>query len=204
MISACLLLGIALAVSVGLIRMLSADVSSAPSEKDAYIWVRLLLCADPSIGEIRLYDHNGKPVQTLQAKNGAAVSNLLQPGVYFAATDLGCTEFTLHENASVSVNCGCGRSDRERLYLTSEQVGVVTVERLASGWALTEDGWVDYTLVNEKTRLREVVRCTSAQEMLTCLFEGVPYGEYTLEENGVAQCRVTLNAETPELFVSLP
>lgn len=202
--SACLLLLIALAVSVGLIRMLSADVSSAPSEKDAYIWVRLLLCADPSIGEIRLYDHNGKPVQTLQAKNGAAVSNLLQPGVYFAATDLGCTEFTLHENASVSVNCGCGHSDGERLFLTREPVGTVTVERLASGWALTEDGWVDYTLVNGKTRLREVVRCTGAQEMLTCLFEGVPYGEYTLEENGIAQCRVTLNAETPELFVSLP
>lgn len=205
MISACLLLGIALAVSVGLIRVLSAGVSSAPSEKDTYVWVRLLLCADESVDAIRLYDQDGKPVQTLQTKNGAAVSDLMQPGVYFAATELGCTEFILHENASVSVTCGCGWSDGEQLHLTSEQVGAVTVERFADGRTLTEDGgWVDYTLVNGQTRLREVVRCTKPKELLTCVFKGVPYGEYTLEENGVPQCRVTVDEDSPEIAVSLP
>ena len=204
-VSACLLLGIALAVSVGLLRMLSADVSSAPSAGEADLWVRLLLHADASVSEIRLYDQSGAPLQTLQTKNGAAVSELLQPGVYFAATALGCTEFTLHENASVSVTCGCGWSDGERLFLTSDRVGVVTVERFAGGRELTEDGgWVDYTLVNATTRLREVVRCTKPQELLTCVFRGVPYGEYTLEENGVAQCRITVGEDAPEIAVSLP
>jgi len=204
--SACLLLAIALALSVGLIRALTGGVSSAPTaENDTYVWVRLLLHADPSATEIRLYDQRGKPVQALQTKNGAAVSGLLPPGVYFAATDLGCTEFTLRENASVSVNGGCGRADGGRLWLTSEQVGAVTVERLTDAPALAEDGgWVDYTLVNAETRLREVVRCTSAQALLTCTFHNVPYGEYTLEENGVAQCRVTVNEATPEVAVSLP
>ncbi|MBQ6431188.1 MAG: hypothetical protein IJJ99_04865 [Oscillospiraceae bacterium] len=204
-VSACLLLCIALAVSIGLISALTAGVSSAPSENDTYIWVRLPIRADSAVAEIRLYDQNGAPVQTLRTSNGAAVSELLPPGDYFAATELGCTEFTLHEDASVSVSRGCGRSEGKRLCLTSERTGVVTVERFASGPALSEDGgWVDYTLVNETTRLREVVRCTGAQELLTCVFEGVPYGEYVLEENGAAQCRVTIDENTPEVAVSLP
>lgn len=204
-LSACLLLGIALAASIGLISALTADASSASAEEDTYIWVRLLLNADPAVGEIRLYDRDGKPLQTLQTVNGAAVSGLLPPGVYFAATELGCTEFALREDAAVSVLCGCGWSDGERLCLTSEQVGVVTVERFADGAEIAEDGgWMDYALVSGERRLREVVRCTQPQELLTCVFRGVPYGEYVLEENGVAQCRVTVDEDTPEIAVSLP
>lgn len=199
-VSACLLLGVALALSVGLI----AGVGSA-SEDSAYFWARLRLNADPAVSEIRLYDQSGKPVQTLQTVNGAAVSGLLTPGVYFAATARGCTEFSLHENGAVGVIRGCGRADGEQLYLTDEPVGTVTVERLATARELTEDGgWVDYTLVSETTRLREVVRCTAAQEVLTCTFEGVPYGEYALEENGVVRCRVTVDENTPEIAISLP
>lgn len=199
--SACLLFGIALALSVGLI----AIVSSAPSEDGVYFWGRLRLNADPAAAEIRLYDQSGKAVQTLQTVNGAAVSGLLAPGVYFAATELGCTEFTLQESGAVRVTGGCGRADGDRLYLTDEAVGTVTVERLTSARALTEDGgWVDYTLVNETARLREAVRCAGAQEVLTCVFEGVPYGEYVLEENGVAQCRVTVDEAAPDIAISLP
>ncbi len=204
-ICACLLLGIALAVSVGLISAISADSGSAPSEKETYFWVRLPIRADSAVEEIRLYDRDGNPVQTLRATNGAAVSGLLQPGDYFAATALGCTEFTLHENASVSVNRGCGRSDGNRLCLTNEPVGTVTVERFTPGPGSADDGgWVDYTLVSETARLREVVRRTDGQEVLTCTFEGVPYGDYVLEENGVAQCRVTVDEGSPEVAVSLP
>ncbi len=202
--SACLLLGIALTLAVGLMSALSAGASSAPQE-ETYLWARLRLYADPAVAEIRLYDREGKPAQTLKTTNGAAVSGLLEPGTYFAATERGCTAFTLREDGSVRVTGGCGRADGTRLWLTSERVGAVTVERLSSALEATEDGgWVDYTLVNETTRLREVVRCTEPREVLTCTFEGVPYGEYTLEENGVAQCRVTVDEDTPEIAVSLP
>lgn len=202
--SACLLLGIALTLSVGLMSALSAGASSAPPE-ETYLWVRLVLRADPAVGEIRLYDRDGKPAQTLQTTNGAAVSGLLEPGTYFAATEQGCTQFTLGEDGSVRVTGGCGRADGERLWLTNERVGAVTVERLSSDLEAAEDGgWVDYTLVSETARLREVVRCTKPREVLSCTFEGVPYGEYVLEENGVAQCRVTVDENTPELAVSLP
>lgn len=206
-LSACLLLSIALAASVGVIRALTVGASSAPSAggNETFLWARLGLNVDASVDEIRIYGHDGKPVQILQPKNGAAVSGLLTPGTYFAATALGCTEFTLHKNASVSVSSGCGWSDGEQLYLTDAQVGAVTVERLASAHDVTEDGgWIDFTLVSGETRLREVVRCSAAQEVLTCTFEGVPYGEYVLAENGVAQCRVTVDESTPEVAVSLP
>lgn len=205
--SACLLLGIALALSVGLICAVSSNVSSAPPETDTdtYIWLRLLMNTDAAVKEIRLYTREGKPLQTLQVENGTAVSDLMTPGTYFAATEQGCTEFILNKNASVSVSCGCGWSDGEQLYLTDEQVGTVTVERFASERVLTEDGgWIDYTLVNAKTRLREVVRCSKPQELLTCVFAGVPYGEYVLEENGIEQCHVSINEDLPEISVTLP
>ncbi|MBQ3357141.1 MAG: hypothetical protein IJG45_08550 [Oscillospiraceae bacterium] len=203
--SAFLLLAIALAVSVGLVRMLTGGVSSAPSGETPCVWVRLRLYADASVEEIRLYGQDGKPVQTLETNNGTAVSGLLTPGVYFAASAQGCTEFTLQENASVRVTGGSGRADGAELWLTDGQLGAVTVERLADAAALSEDGgWMDYTLVSETTHLREVVRCSGDKEVLTCTFRAVPYGQYVLEENGVAQCRVTVDADTPEIAVSLP
>ena len=202
-LSACLLLGIALALSVGLMRALSADAASA--QEETYLWARLQFTADPAAAEIRLYGQDGRPVQTLQTVNGAAVSGLLTPGVYFAVTEEGCTEFRLRENAATFVVSGCGRAEGARLWLTDEPFGAVTVERLSSARVLTEDGgWVDYTLVSGQTQLHKAVRCTAAQEVLTCAFEGVPYGEYVLEENGVARCRVTIDEDTPEIAISLP
>lgn len=202
-LSACLLLGIALALSVGLMRALSADVSSA--QEETYLWTRLQFTADPAVTEIRLYGQDGRPVQTLQTVNGAAVSGLLTPGLYFAVTEAGCTEFRLRKNAAVCVVGGCGRADETRLWLTDEPFGAVTVERLSSARVLTEDGgWVDYALVSGQTRLHKAVRCTAAQEILSCTFEGVPFGEYVLEENGVAQCRVSIDEDAPEIAVSLP
>ena len=114
--------------------------------------------------------------------------------------------------SALSAGSAQGSVLRARLSLRAEPAvtevrscGVVTVERLPNALELTEDGgWVDYTLVSGTTRLREVVRRTGAQEILTCTFEAVPYGEYTLEENGVAQCRVTVDERTPEIAVSLP
>lgn len=200
-VSACLLLALALTVTVGLLYALTADASA---QNDLYLWVRLPIDADASVREIRLYGQDGRLAQTLRAENGEAVSGLLEPGTYFAVTELGCTEFSLCADASVRVLRGCGNARGKRLCLRAEEVGTVSVERLVSAAALTEDGWMDYALVGANTRLREVVRCTAAQEVLTCVFTGVPYGEYTLEENGVAQCRVTIDEETPEIAVSLP
>lgn len=202
--SAVLLLALALSASVAMIGGISAR--EAATEENTYVWVRLLFASEPRGGAIRLFSAGGLPVQQLTPdENGMAASGLLMPGKYYAVTDLGCTEFTLHENASVTADGGCGWSDGEILHLTGAQIGTVTVERAATQALLAQNGgWFDFTLRGEGFERREVMRRTDAGGVLSCRFEGIPYGTYVLEENGTARCRVTVSAEQESVTVTLP
>ena len=203
--SAALLMALALSASVAMIGGISAQ-ETAPAEEDTYVWVRLLFASEPRGGPICLFSAEGLPVQQLTPdENGLAASGLLTPGKYYAVTGLGCTEFTLHENASVSADGGCGWSDGEILHLTGAQIGTVTVERAASQALLAQNGgWFDFTLRGDGFERREVLRRTDADGVLSCRFEGIPYGTYILEENGIARCRVTVSAAQDDVTVALP
>lgn len=202
--SAVLLMLIALSASAATIGAISSQ--DKPVKKDTYVWIKLLFATEPRAEEILLFSADGIPIQRLVTdENGSAVSELLIPGKYYAFTEQGCTEFTLHENASVTADGGCGWSDGEILHLTSAEVGTVTVERAAKTELLTQNGgfW-DYTLKNDTFERRQVVRCTAAGGILTCTFEGVPYGTYVLVENGTPRCRVTVSADQNSVTVTLP
>lgn len=202
--SAVLLMLIALSASAATIGAISSQ--DKPVKKDTYVWIKLLFATEPRAEEILLFSADGIPIQRLVTdENGSAVSELLIPGKYYAFTEQGCTEFTLHENASVTADGGCGWSDGEILHLTSAEVGTVTVERAAKTELLTQNGgfW-DYTLKNGTFERRQVVRCTAAGGILTCTFEGVPYGTYVLVENGTPRCRVTVSADQNGVAVTLP
>ena len=202
--SAVLLMLIALSVSAATIGAISSQ--DKPVKKDTYVWIKLLFATEPRAEEILLFSADGIPIQRLVTdENGSAVSELLIPGKYYAFTAQGCTEFTLHENASVTADGGCGWSDGEILHLTGAEVGTVTVERAAKTELLTQNGgFLDYTLKNDTFERRQVVRCTAAGGILTCTFEGVPYGTYVLVENGTSRCRVTVSADQNSVTVTLP
>ena len=197
---------IALSVSAATIGAISSQAKPIDTAADTYIWVKLLFATEPRAEEILLFSADGIPIQRLVTdENGSAVSELLIPGKYYAFTEQGCTEFTLHENASVTADGGCGWSDGEILHLTSAAVGTVTVERAAKTELLTQSGgFLDYTLKNDTFERRQVVRCTASGGILTCTFEGVPYGTYVLEENGTSRCRVTVSADQNSVTVTLP
>lgn len=204
--SAMLLMLIALSVSAATIGAISSQDKPEEEKKDTFVWVKLLFATEPRAEEIFLFSADGIPIRRLTTDgSGTAVSGLLIPGKYYAFTERGCTEFTLHEDASVTADGGCGWSDGAVLHLTSAEVGTVTVERAAKTELLTQNGgFLDYTLKNEAYERREVVRCTASGGILTCTFEGVPYGTYILEENGTPRCRVTVSADQGSLTVTLP
>lgn len=204
--SAVLLMLIALSVSAATIGAISSQGKPIDTAADTYVWVKLLFATEPRSEEILLFSADGIPIQRLVTdENGSAVSELLIPGKYYAFTTQGCTEFTLHENASVTADGGCGWSDGTILHLTGAEVGTVTVERAAKTELLTQNsGFLDYTLKNDTFERRQVVRCTASGGILTCTFEGVPYGTYVLEENGTSRCRVTVSADQNSITVTLP
>ena len=191
-----LLLGLALAMSVGVIGAM------ASGEEESYVWVRLLLHTDPEVDELRLFSSDGLPMQTLQVQNGATLTQLLPPGEYYAVTERGCTEFSLDETAAVQILGGCGRSDGEQLLLTAEPMGTVRVDRQFT--AALAGTWAEYTLTGGTQTLRRTVRCGSEGAALECVFSAVPCGVYRLEENGVFCCSVTVTEEDPKLSVALP
>lgn len=191
-----LLLGLALAMSVGVIGAM------ASGEEESYVWVRLLLHTDPEVDELRLFSSDGLPMQTLQVQNGATLTQLLPPGEYYAVTERGCTEFSLDETAAVQILGGCGRSDGEQLFLTAEPMGTVRVDRQVT--AALAGTWAEYALTGGTQTLRRTVRCGSEGAALECVFSAVPCGVYRLEENGVFCCSVTVTEEDPKLSVALP
>ena len=217
-VCAFLLMAIALTSSVGL--MVFAENETEPMENSTpsiptaqksaevdLVLVRMLFNAAAGIHEIRICRQDGAAVQTLTPDaEGAAVSNPMVPGEYLAITELGRAAFTLHENAAVSVQSGCGWSDGEQLYLTHAAVGSVTVRRrVAAGELLEEDGWLDYTLSNSAYYARQVVRQeTDTDAVLECVFQGVPYGSYVLHENGVDCGEVILTAAGSNVTLLLP
>ncbi len=171
------------------------------------VLVRMLFVADPDIKQIRICTPAGESIQTLTPdEEGMAVSEPLTPGSYYAITGQGPVAFTLHENASVTANSGCGWSDGEVLHLTTTQVGSVCVQRsISPGELESSDGWLDYTLSNTGYYAREVVWCEGSNStVLSCTFYGVPYGSYVLRENGEPCAEVTIGAEALDVAVSLP
>lgn len=204
--SAILLMLIALSVSAATIGAISSQGKPEEAKKGTYVWVKLRFATEPRAGQIFLFSADGIPIEQLATdETGAAVSGLLMPGKYYAFTERGCTEFTLQEDASVTADGGCGWTDGEILHLTSAEIGTVTVERAANTALLTQNGgFSDYTLKNDTFERREVVRCIAPGGILTCTFEGVPYGTYVLEENGTPRCRVTLSADQNSVTVTLP
>ncbi len=181
-----LLMGIALSVTVG--------IFAAPKEEPVYVWMSVTFAAEEPI---KLYDAEGKLLQTLQPSDGYAVSKLLPEGRFYAFADELCAEFTLNTEQGVTLEGGCGWTDGRVLHLTSEKVGAVRVDFSA------QDAYYTFTLVGDRTSKRETVRGYAGQTVC-CEFFGVSYGTYDLYlgEEAIAQVRVS--DEAPTVVVALP
>ncbi len=205
---ACLLMCLALGIAVASIgAVVDEQESPAPKKVPApnetvSLFSRVALRSAKPGEKIFLYGADGKLLQTLLTDTQAnAATKLLQAGQYYVCTENGCTAFTLAESAALTISGGCGWTDGERLHLEQGLVGTVRVEQTVTRTA-AEVGWLDFVLTDGEYRRREVVFCEAEGEMLTCSFEGVPYGDYRMEESGKLIGKVTVNAETPLVTIS--
>ncbi|MBQ3216821.1 MAG: hypothetical protein IJB35_03285 [Oscillospiraceae bacterium] len=197
LICALLLMGIALSFSIALV--VGAVNHGGQAQEESYLWLRLPLAAE-NTEAIHIYSAEGEPLQSLTPDaDGKITGQLLPSGTYYAVTDYGCTEFSLSKKGEVCVNGGCGWFDGQTLHLTRQPVGTLSITSPNVG-----TGWRDYTLTGEGESYRRVLRSGGEESVLTCTFGAIPYGTYTLMENGIVQCRITIGAEQPNVAVSLP
>lgn len=202
-----LLMGIAVALSVGTIGAVFAGDTQHPQKpqtQDIHLWKRIAIVSESDSERIRLFSADGLPVQTLVPdSDGAAVSGLLEPSDYYAFTNGGCTAFSLDAHGTLHVSGGRGWTDGESLHLTAEEVGTVTLRGTVSAQNV-RDGWLDYVLTDGAYRRREVIYCDTVGEEIRLTFSGVPYGTYSLEESGVSVCELTISEKNAQAEVALP
>ena len=191
---ACAGLLMALAVAVSAV---SIGAAVSDKQRTTPMWVRMAVRTEKGSEQVQLFAADGTLLQSLKTDaTGAAFTELLEAGEYYAVTADSCTRFCLRENAASEVLGGCGWSDGEQLYLTGAQIGTVRIEGAAQG------DWLDFVLTDGAHRRREVVYCKT--ETISCVFEGVPYGTYTLSEGGKQLCIVTVDAQSPDVTVDYP
>ena len=202
-----LLMGIAVAISVGTVGAVFVGQTRTAQEPEAqsiHLWKRIAIEAEQDAEQIRLFSADGLPVQTLVPdERGDAVSGLLEPSDYYIFTNGGCTAFTLDSRGTLCVSGGRGWTDGETLHLTDEQVGTLTLRGTVSAENV-RSGWLDYVLTDGSYRRREVIRCQTVGEELRLTFTGVPYGTYSLEESGISVYKLTISANNTQAEIALP
>lgn len=150
---------------------------------------------------ITVLDEEGAAVGNWQiAEDGITTVGPLVPGIYYAKGKYtGYAQFTLDENAAVSVQAGCGWADGEQLYLTDFEPSrlELTCTRQASGLV---------TVVLEKsdgTQQERTGYVTDGEAVLT--FDGLQPGTYDICLDGkvlrttAVKGQVRLTVELPQI-----
>lgn len=200
-ICACLLMGIALALTAAVVSGTLAPEEELP--EPTCIWTSITLQTELSNQTVQLFNQEGIPVETLQTETtGEAKTDLLEAGTYYVFTEHGCCTFSLTETGDLQVISGCGQADGIRLYL--QATGIGNLQILTTAKDGNNNGWYDFSLSDGNRCRREVLRCFTVGTPLKAEFCAVPFGSYTLFLNGVPQTTVTLTADNPKVSLSLP
>lgn len=187
--SACLLLGICVALLLGAI--------AAVSEPQQAAWTSVQFFTGGA-QTLTVYDAQGKPFEQVRTDDtGEGRSSLLASGTYYAACPDGFVGFCLQEDGTLYITDGGARAEGTQIVFLHAQLGTLTVEGVARG------EWEDLLLWNGDYRRREVIRSAEG-ERINCVFDAIPYGSYRLEANGELLCTVTLSEQQRKVLLTLP
>lgn len=126
----------------------------------------------------------------------------MQPGSWSIIYDGNTAEFTLCENAAVVEAYGACWTDGESLTLSTSVRGTLRVEKTV---ASELDSVYIYRLSGTPAddNCRAIVFSPGSDLLQTCMFWGLPEGEYILWENDIQAAVFTVTAEARDHSVSL-
>ncbi len=188
---AALLLSIALGIMAGVIL-------AVPEETKPRLWSRVTFYTRGQ-QELRLYDGMGSYIATIATgTDGTGVTGLLGEGSYYGACRDGLVQFDLTVHGIDNIRGQASQKDKWSISLIgTKEPGILCI----SGEAQQE--WYEYELRSESYSRRQVLRCKPGTP-INCTLENLPYGSYTLLENGRVLCHVELTAQEPRVEVCLP
>ncbi len=188
---AVLLLAIALGIMAGVIL-------AVPEKEETQLWSRITFCTRGQ-QELRLYNDKGAYMTTITTdRDGKGVSGLLEEGSYYGACRDGLVQFRLTSQGIENIRGQATREDKWTVALAgTTEPGSLCI----TGQARQE--WYEYEVRSESYSRRQVLRFQPG-DPIRCTLEDLPYGSYTLLENGRVLCRVELTEEEPRVEVCLP
>ena len=189
MLSAALLRVLAVGIMAGAIGAVSEDAVQA--------WSRVRFQTGGQ-QKLRLYNAQGVLVETMTTDaQGHCTTELLEQGCYYVVCEDGLAEFSLDARGISEVKGAAEEGEKGILFAPAVGKGSVTIQRRA----LAES--YEYELYSQAYSKSRSLYCAAGEQVST-MFEGLPYGLYTLKENGRALCRVELTEEKPEAVLCLP
>lgn len=186
-----LLLGIAMGIMAGVILAM-------PEEEDLSLWAKVTFQTGGS-QELCLFNREGELLKCLHTKEtGECTTELLEEGEYYGVCRDGLVRFELTEQGLQNVHGSAHVTDKFSLsFFQAKRSGEIMI----IGEARQE--WYEYELQSGPYSCKKVIRCTPGESMI-CEIKNLPYGDYTLLENGRRLCRVELTEEKPYVELSLP
>ena len=178
--------------------ILAGVILATPEREELSAWTKVTFQTGGR-GELYLYNVEGELLKTLVADGeGSCTTDLMEEGSYYGVCSRGLVEFALTEQGILEAKGAALAVDRYTLSFShTQQPGQLRI----LGHARQE--WYIYELYSPAYSTREVLHCTVGKEIL-CTISDIPYGEYTLSENGRILCSVEISAEEPAVEVSLP
>jgi hypothetical protein len=170
----------------------------AVPEKGVEGWSKLTF-QTTGYGELWLYREDGSLAQRLRAdEKGCCTSELLEEGTYYGATQEGLVQFTLTAYGVEKVMGEATSVQRQELTLGEmEETGSLTL----MGEAREE--WYTFELQSQDYSRTKTLRCKEG-ELLQWELEGIPYGRYSLLENGRILCSLEFTKEKSRVELRLP
>lgn len=178
--------------------ILAGVILATPEKEELSAWTKVTFQIGGR-GELCLYNEEGTLLKTLITDGvGTCTTDLMEEGIYFGVCDRGVVEFALTAEGVREAKGAALAVDRYTLSFShTQQSGQLRI----IGHARQE--WYTYELYSPTYSTREVIHCTVGKEIF-CTLSDIPYGEYTLSENGRILCSVEITAEEPTVEVSLP
>lgn len=149
--------------------------------------------------ELCLYNAEGDLIDCLQTDHrGACTTSMLEEGKYYGVCRDGLVEFELTSLGLENVRGPVRETaDFAISFVVQQPLGKVRIHGKA------KQEWYEYELQASGYSCKKVLRCTEG-ERINYTMENIPYGNYTLLENGRILCHLTLSAEEPLIDLSLP
>ena len=178
--------------------IMAGVILAMPEEETLTAWTKVTF---QTMGKqtLSLYNKEGTLIDTMETDGeGKCTTDLLEEGTYYGVCREGLVEFSLNAYGIEKASGGAVATDKNELLFSSDiQPGELRI------YGKARQAQYIYELSSRDYSYSHTLNCEVGRT-IECVIENLPYGDYTLTENGRVLCRVEITEGKPMVEISLP